>query len=65
MINSKNCDYITLVQCIGTANKTILPILLISRVNNLNKYCQQNDLDRNIIISITKTNYINNNGVLK
>lgn len=65
MIDPKNCNYIILVEYIGSANKIIPPILLISKVNILHKWCQHNNLDGNIMISIIETGYTNNNTVLK
>ena len=55
MIDLENHDYITLVECIGSAEKTILSILLISGVNILHMWCQHNDVDRNIVISKNET----------
>lgn len=65
MIYSKNYDYITLVKYISFANKTILPMLLISRVKILYKQYQCNDLGKNIEIDITKTDYINDDITLE
>lgn len=65
MIDLENCNEITSVECIGSANETIPPMLLISGVNILHKCCQHNDLDSNVVIGITKTIYANNNTLLE
>ncbi len=59
IIDRENCDYITSVECIGSAGKTIPPMLLISGVNILHKWSHQNDLDGNIVTSTTETGYAN------
>ena len=64
MIDPENCDYITSVECIGSAGETIPPMFLISEVNILHKWCQDNNLDGKTLIGITKTNYTNNNTIL-
>ncbi len=64
MIDPENCDYITSVECIGSAGETIPPMFLISEVNILHKWCQDNNLDGETLIGITKTNYTNNNTIL-
>lgn len=60
MINPKNHDYIPLVEYIGFLSKTISPMLLVSRVNILQKLCQHNNLDSDIVIGTTETGYGNN-----
>lgn len=65
MIDFENYYYITLVEYIGFMSKTILPIFLNFRVNILYKRYQYNDLDRDIVISITETSYVNNDIALK
>ena len=65
MIDLENRDYITLVECIGSAGETIPPMLLISGVNILHKWCQHNDLDGGIVIGITETGYANDNTALE
>lgn len=65
MIDPKNCNYITFVECISSVGKTIWPILLISRINILYKGCQHNDLNSNIVINIMKTSYANNDNALE
>ncbi len=57
MIDPENYDYITSVECIGSAGETILSMLLISGVNILYKWYQHNDLDSNVMIDITETGY--------
>lgn len=59
MINPNNCDYIILIECIGSADETIPPILLVSGVNILYKWCQHKDLEGDIVI------YANNDRTLK
>ena len=55
MINPENCDCITSVECIGSAGEAFPPMLLISGISILNKSCQRNDLDSDVVIGITKT----------
>ncbi len=57
MIDLKNRNYINSVKCIGSIGKTILPILLISEVNILHKWCLYNDLNGHVVIGITITGY--------
>ncbi len=64
MIDPENRDYITLVECIGSADETIPPILLISGVNILHKWCQDNNLDGETLIGTTETGYANDNTAL-
>lgn len=65
IIDLENHDYIISVQCISFVGETILPILLISRVNILYKWYQYNNLDDNIVIDIMETGYANNNIALE
>lgn len=66
IVDPKNHDHIISVKYIGSINlKTILLMLLVFKINILYKWYQHNDLDRDIVISITKTGYINNNITLK
>lgn len=65
MIDPKNYNYIILVECIGSVNKTILLILLISSINILYKYCQYKDLYSSNIINIIEIDYINNTIMLE
>ena len=62
---SENCDYITSVECIGSAGETMPPMLLISGVIILRKWCQHIDLDSNIMIKTTKTGYANDDIALE
>ncbi len=52
MIDPDNRDYITSVECIGSAGETIPPMLLVSGVNILYKWCQHNDLESDIVIAV-------------
>ena len=65
MINLDNRDYISSVEYIGSTDEPIPPILLISRVNILYKWCQHNDLDSAIMIIKTKTGYANDDTALE
>lgn len=65
IIDSENCNYITLVKCISSADETIPPMLLVFEVHILHKWCQNNNLDIDIVIGITETNYANDDTVLK
>ena len=64
MISPENNDYITLVEFIGSAGETIPPMLLISRVHILHKWCQNNNLDGETIIGTTGTGYANDDTLL-
>ena len=61
MIDLENRDYITSVEYIGSAGETIPPMLLISRVNILHKWCEDNNLDGETLIGTTETGYVNDN----
>ena len=65
MIDPENRDYITSVECIGSAGGTIPPTLLISGVNILHRWCQHNDLDGDIVIGTTETGYASDDTALK
>ena len=65
MIDPENRDYITSVECIGSAGETIPPMLLISGVNILHKWCQHNDLDGDVGIGTTETVYANDDTALE
>lgn len=60
IIDFDSCNYITSIECISFLEETIPPMLLISRVNILYKWCQHNDLDGDIVIGIIETGYANN-----
>ncbi len=58
MIDPENRDYVTSVECIGSAGETTPPMLLVSGDPNiLHKWCQHNDLDGDIVIGTTETGY--------
>ncbi len=59
MIHEVNHDYITSIECIGSAGKIISPMLLISWVNTLHNWCYDNILDSEIFIGTTETDYAN------
>ena len=61
ILNSDNCNYITLIECINATGEMILPLLIIFEGNILHKWCQHNDLNREILINISKSDYSNNN----
>lgn len=65
IIDPNNYDYIILVKCIVFLKETILLMILISRVNILHQLCKYDDLNKNIIIDITKTGYTNNDTIIK
>ncbi len=65
MIDPDNRDYFTSVECIGSAGETILPILLVSGVNILYKWCQHNDLESDIVIGTTEPGYANDDTALE
>ena len=64
MIDLENCVYITLVEYIGSAGETIPPMLLISWVNILHKWCQDNNLVGETLIGTTETGYTNDDTAL-
>ena len=65
IINPKNCDYITLVNGISSADETISSMLMISKANILHKWCQHNNLDGDNLIDTTETGYANDNIALE
>lgn len=65
MIDINNHNYITLVEYIGFIDKSIPPILLVSRVNILHKLYQYNDLEKDTLIGIIESGYANNNTALE
>ena len=65
MIDPDNCDYITSVECIGSSGKTIPPMLQVSGVNILYKWCQHNNFEGEIVISTTETGYANGDTALE
>ena len=65
MIDPDNCDYITSIKYIGFLEDIISSRLLIFKISILYKQCQHNDLNGNIVISITETSYINDNVALE
>ncbi len=64
MIDPENHDYITLVEYIGSAGEIIPPMLLISGVNILRKWCLDNNLDDETLIGTTDTRNANDDTVL-
>ncbi len=64
MIDRENYDYITSVECIGSGDETIPPMLVISTVNILHKWCQDNNLDGETLIGNTETGYANKDTAL-
>ena len=58
-IDPESREYITSAECISSAGETIPPMLLVSRVNILHKWCQKNDLNSKIRIGTTETGFTN------
>ena len=65
IIDPNNHDYITSIECISSVGETILPILLVSKINNLYKWYHHNDLEGDIVIGTTEIGYANNNTALE
>ena len=65
MIDPDNRDYITSVEYIGSADETIPPMLLVSGVNILYKWCQHNNLEGDNVIGTTETGYANDDIALE
>ena len=65
MIDPDNCDYITSIECIGSAGETIPLILLVSGVNILYKWYQHNNMEDDIVIGTTETGYANDDIALE
>ncbi len=59
IIDPENRDYITSLECIGSAGETIPLMLLISKVNIIHKWCKNNNLDGETLIGITEAGYAN------
>lgn len=53
--NPDSRDYITSVQCISSAGDVIPPLIIISGVHILHKWCEENDLDGETLIGTSKT----------
>ncbi len=64
IIDPENCDYITSVECIGSAGETISPMFLFSGVNILHKWRTNNNLDSENLIGTTGTGHANDNTAL-
>ena len=65
MVDPNNRNYITSVRCIGSVGKIILPMLLVSGVNILYKWCQHNNFYGDIVIGTTETDYANDDTALE
>ena len=65
MIDPDNYDYITSIECIGSVGETIPPMLLVSGVNILYNWYQYNNLEGDIMIGITETDYVNDDTALE
>lgn len=65
MIDLDNHNYIISIEYISSKDETILPMLLVSRVNILHNWYQYNDLDNGNIISTIEFGYANNNIILE
>lgn len=65
MIDPDNRNYITSVEYIGSAGETTPPMLLVSRVNNSNKWYHYNVLEGGTLIGITESGYANNDTALE
>ena len=59
MTDPDNRDYITSVESINSAGEVIPPMLIISGVHILHKWCQENDLDEEVLIGTSETGYSN------
>lgn len=59
LMDPDNRDYITSVECISSAGDVIPPLLIISGVHILHKWCQENDLDGETLIGTSETGYSN------
>ncbi len=65
MTYSENYNCFTSIQCISSSGESILLILLIFRVNILQRSCLHNDLGQNIMIDKTETGYAYNKAKLE
>ena len=59
MTDPDNRDYITSVECISSAGDVIPPLLILSGIHILHKWCQHNDLDGETLIGTSETGYSN------
>ena len=59
MMDPDNRDYITSVECVSSGGEVIPPMLIISGVNILHKWCQENDLDEDTLIGTSESSYSN------
>ena len=59
MTDPDNRDYITTVECISSGGEVIPPLIIISGVQILHKWCQENDLHDDILIGTSDSGYSN------
>ena len=64
MIDFYNRDYVTSVKYISLAGNIILLLLIIFEVNIFYKWCEENDLEDELLIDINERGYSNNNFVM-
>ena len=57
MMDSDNRDYITTVECISSGGEVIPSLIIISGVQILHKWCQENDLHDDILIGTSDSGY--------
>ena len=59
MTDSDNRDYITSMKCISSTEHVISLLIIISKIHILHKWCEHNDLDDDILIEISESDYSN------
>ena len=64
MTDPDNRDYITSVECISSRGVVNSPLLIISGVQILHKWCQENDLHDDTLIGTSDTGYSNDDSAM-
>lgn len=59
MTNLDNQEYIILVKSINSRGQTIPPMLILCIIPILKKWAEENDLDKEILLTISPTRYFN------
>lgn len=59
MIDPDNWKYIISIEGINDRRKTILPMLILCNILNLEKWAEENDFDKNILLATSLKGYSN------
>ncbi len=64
MTDSDNRDYITAVECISASGEMIPPLIILTEVHILHKWCEENDLNGETLIETSESNYSNDDLIM-